>query len=299
MGTLMSMTGFAREGGALADGTSFVWELRSVNGRGLDLRLRLPPGQDALEPLLREAAGRRLKRGNVSANLSLKREDRPRLVPDRAALDQLLDLAQSLAARIPGAAPPRAEALLALPGVMRAEAPDADEAAEEARRGELAAAFARALDGLVSARRAEGEALHRVLSALLDEIAALHEAAGREAAGQPEAQRARFMEQVAALLGENGAARVPEERLAQEVAILAQRSDVREELDRLRAHIDAARGMLRTGEGVGRKLDFLVQEFMREANTLCSKSASVALTRVGLDLKAAIERLREQAANVE
>ena len=299
MGTLMSMTGFAREGGALADGTAFVWELRSVNGRGLDLRLRLPPGQDALEPLLREAAGRRLQRGNVSANLSLRREERPRLVPDRAALDQLLELAQALATRIPGAAPPRAEALLALPGVMRAEAPEADEEADEARRGELAAAFARALDGLVAARRAEGEALHRVLSALLDEIAALHDAAGREAAGQPEAQRARLMEQVAALLGEAGTARLPEERLAQEVAILAQRSDVREELDRLRAHLNAARAMLRAGEGVGRKLDFLVQEFMREANTLCSKSASVALTRVGLDLKAAIERLREQAANVE
>lgn len=299
MGTLMSMTGFAREGGATADGAAFAWELRSVNGRGLDLRLRLPPGQDALEPALREAAAKRLKRGNVSANLSLKREERPRLAPDPAALDQLLELAQALAARIPGAAPPRAEALLALPGAMRAEAPEADEAAEEARRGELAAAFGRALDGLVAARRAEGEALHRVLSALLDEIAELHEAAGREAAGQPEAQRARFLEQVGALLGENGTARVPEERLAQEVAILAQRSDVREELDRLRAHIDAARGMLRAGEGVGRKLDFLVQEFMREANTLCSKSASVALTRVGLDLKAAIERLREQAANVE
>ena len=299
MGTLMSMTGFAREGGALADGTAFVWELRSVNGRGLDLRLRLPPGQDALEPLLREAAGRRLKRGNVSANLSLKREERPRLVPDRAALDQALELAQALAARIPGAAPPRAESLLALPGVMRSEVPEADEAAEEAKRGELAAAFTRALDGLVAARRAEGDALHRVLSALLDEVAALHEAAAHEAVGQPEAQRARFMEQVSALLGEGGAARVPEERLAQEVAILAQRSDVREELDRLRAHIDAARGMLRAGEGVGRKLDFWVQEFMREANTLCSKSASVALTRVGLDLKAAIERLREQAANVE
>ena len=124
MGSLMSMTGFAREGGALTDGTAFVWELRSVNGRGLDLRLRLPPGQDALEPLLRDAAARRLKRGNVSANLSLKREDRPRLVPDRAALDQALELALALAARIPGGAPPRAEALLALPGVMRAGVPE-------------------------------------------------------------------------------------------------------------------------------------------------------------------------------
>lgn len=299
MGTLMSMTGFARESGALADGTAFVWELRSVNGRGLDLRLRLPGGQDALEPALREAVGKRLKRGNVSANLALKREDRPRLTPDPAALDQALSLALHLAARIPGSPAPRAEALLALPGVLRAEAPEADEAAEEARRAELAAAFARALDGLVSARRAEGERLHGILSDLLDEVVALREAAVAEAAGQPEAQRARMLEALAALLGENGVARVPEERLAQEVALLAQKSDVREELDRLGAHIEAARALLRAGEGAGRKLDFLTQEFVREANTLCSKSASVPLTRIGLDLKAAIERLREQAANVE
>lgn len=299
MGTLMSMTGFARESGALADGTAFAWEVRSVNGRGLDLRLRLPNGLDALEPALREAAGKRLKRGNVSATLTLKREERPRLTPDPAALEQALQLALHLAARIPGSPPPRAEALLALPGVMRAEQPEADEAAEEAKRAELAAAFARALDGLVAARRAEGEKLHRIIAGLLDEIAALREAAATEAAGQPDAQRARMLEQLSALLGENGTARVPEERLAQEVALLAQKSDVREELDRLAAHVEAARALLKAGEGAGRKLDFLTQEFVREANTLCSKSASVPLTRIGLELKAAIERLREQAANVE
>jgi len=299
MGTLMSMTGFARESGALADGTAFAWEVRSVNGRGLDLRLRLPAGLDALEPALREAAGKRLKRGNVSATLTLKREERPCLIPDPAALEQALQLALNLAARIPGSLPPRAEALLALPGVMRAEQPEADEAAEEAKRIELAAAFARALDGLVAARRAEGEKLRVVIAGLLDEIAALREAAVTEAAGQPEAQRARMLEQLSALLGENGTARVPEERLAQEVALLAQKSDVREELDRLAAHIEAAHALLKAGEGAGRKLDFLTQEFVREANTLCSKSASVPLTRIGLDMKAAIERLREQAANVE
>jgi len=299
MGILMSMTGFARESGALADGTGFVWELRSVNGRGLDLRLRLPNGQDALEPLLREATGKRLRRGNVSATLTLKREERPRLTVDPVALDQALQLALELAGRIRGSVAPRAESLLALPGVMRTELPEVDESLEEVKRAELASAFNRALAGLVAARQGEGDKLREILTGLLAEIAALRDAAATEAASQPEAQRGRMMDQLAALLGEAGTARVPEERLAQEVALLAQKSDVREELDRLAAHIEAAGALLATGEGAGRKLDFLTQEFVREANTLCSKSASVALTRIGLDLKAAIERLREQAANVE
>jgi uncharacterized protein (TIGR00255 family) len=303
MSAPMSMTGFARESGALPDGTAFAWELRSVNGRGLDLRLRLPNGLDALEPALREATGRLLRRGNVSATLTLRREERgPRLAPDPAALEQALALALEVAGRIPGAPPPRAEALLALPGVMRpAEPAEPDEAAEEGRRAALTEAYLHALDGLVAARRAEGEKLAAILGGLLDEIAALRGAAAEAATGQPEAQRARFLEQLAALLGEAGAAaRVPEERLAQEVALLASRSDVREELDRLSAHLDAARALLAGVQGgAGRKLEFLTQEFVREANTLCAKSASVPLTRLGLDLKAAIERLREQAANLE
>jgi uncharacterized protein (TIGR00255 family) len=299
MTSLASMTGFARASGTLPDGTSFVWELRSVNGRGLDLRLRLPNGLDALEPALREAAAKRLRRGNVSASLTLKREDRaPRLAPDPAALDQAIALATALAQRL-GAPPPRAEAILALPGVLRAEVPEPDEAAEEAKRAALLAAFEQALGGLVAARAGEGAQLAAILGALLDEIAALREAAAAEAATQPEAQRQRLMENLAKLLGEGEARqRIPEERLAQEVAMLAQRSDVREELDRLAAHVSEARRLLRGGE-IGRKLEFLTQEFVREANTLCSKSASVGLTRLGLDLKAAIERLREQAANVE
>lgn len=299
MTALASMTGFARESGALPDGTHFVWELRSVNGRGLDVRLRLPNGLDALEPALREAAGRRLRRGNVSASLTLKREERaPRLTPDPAALEQAIQLAEAVAKRL-GAPPPRAEAILALPGVLRAEQPEPDEAAEEARRAALLAAFETALAGLVAARTREGAQLAAILGALLDEIAALREAAAAEAATQPEAQRQRLLENLARLLGEADArARVPEERLAAEVALLAQRADVREELDRLAAHVQEARRLLRGGE-IGRKLEFLTQEFVREANTLCSKSAGVGLTRIGLDLKAAIERLREQAANVE
>jgi uncharacterized protein (TIGR00255 family) len=300
MSTLASMTGFARESGTLPDGTSFVWELRSVNGRGLDLRLRLPNGMDALEAALREATGKRLKRGNVSASLNLKREERaPRLTPDPAALDQAIALATSVAQRL-GAPPPRAEAILALPGVLRAEVAEPDEAVEEAKRAALLAAFETALAGLHAARAREGAQLDAILGALLDEIAALREAAVTEAATQPEAQRQRLMENLAKLLGESDArARVPEERLAQEVAMLAQRSDVREELDRLAAHVAEARRLLKGGDAVGRKLEFLTQEFVREANTLCSKSASVGLTRLGLEMKAAIERLREQAANVE
>lgn len=300
MTTLASMTGFARESGTLPDGTSFVWELRSVNGRGLDLRLRVPNGLDAIEAALREAAGRRLKRGNVSATLTLKREERaPRLTPDPAALEQAIALATGVAQRL-GAPPPRAEAILALPGVLRAETAEPDEAAEEAKRAALVAAFETALAGLVAARGREGAQLATILAALLDEIAALREAAATEAATQPEAQRQRLMENLAKLLGEGDLrARIPEERLAQEVAMLAQRSDVREELDRLSAHVAEARRLLAAGDAVGRKLEFLTQEFVREANTLCSKSASVGLTRLGLELKAAIERLREQAANVE
>jgi len=298
MSTLQSMTGFAREAETLADGTSYAWELKSVNGRGLDLRLRLPGGLDALEPALRDAAARRLKRGNVQLGLALRAETRPSLAPDAAALDQAVRLAVELAQRL-GAPPPRAEALLALPGVMRAEAAEASEEDELARRAGLLAAFDRALAGLVAARRAEGARLVAILTALLDDIVALCAVAAAEATTQPAQQRERWMESLAALLDENARARIPEERLAQEVAILASKSDVREELDRLAAHIAAARALVAAGEGAGRKLDFLVQEFVREANTLCSKSASVALTRTGLDLKAAIERLREQAANVE
>ncbi len=300
MTSLASMTGFAREGGTLPDGASFVWELRSVNGRGLDLRLRVPNGLDSLEPALREAAAKKLKRGNVSATLTVKREERaPRLTPDPAALEQAIALATSVAQRL-GAPPPRAEAILSLPGVLRAEVAEPDEAAEDARRAALLASFEAALGGLVASRAREGAQLAAILGALLDEIAALREAAATEAATQPEAQRQRLMENLARILGEGDVrARIPEERLAQEVAMLAQRSDVREELDRLSAHVAEARRLLSSGEAIGRKLEFLTQEFVREANTLCSKSASVGLTRLGLELKAAIERLREQSANVE
>jgi uncharacterized protein (TIGR00255 family) len=289
---LASMTGFAHAEGTDA-GLDWSWELRSVNGRGLDLRMRLPGGWDALEPALRDAAGRALKRGNVTANLTVKREASTRLVADPAVLDHLLDLAMALHARLPGSAMPRADALLALPGVLRAAT--AEE--EERPLAAVQAGFAAALAGLVAARAAEGARLEATLSGLLAEIADCCALAKIQAAEQPASQRDRLTAALADLLRDNPT--LPEERIAQEVALLATRSDVREELDRLDSHIAAARDLLAEGAAVGRRLDFLVQEFNREANTLCSKSASVALTATGLRLKAAIEQLREQVQNIE
>jgi uncharacterized protein (TIGR00255 family) len=297
---LSSMTGFGRSDGR-AGGLGWVWELRSVNARGLDLRLRLPPGFDALEPALRDAAGAVLKRGSITANLTVKREDAAVLVVDEAALEAALRLAQALAARIADCPPPRAEALLALPGVLRsvaAEAPD-PLAAVQAHGAALREGFTLALAALVESRRAEGARLAALLTSQLAEVAQLRARAHAQAHDQPGVQRTRMMETLQSLLREAGAGPLPEERIAQEVALLASRSDVREELDRLDSHIQAAHALLAEGAQIGRRFDFLVQEFNREANTLCSKSASAALTTTGLALKALIEQLREQVQNIE
>lgn len=288
------MTGFARVDGT-ADGLSWAWELRSVNGRGLDVRLRLPPGFEALEPAIRETAGAALKRGNVTANLSVKREERSRLSLDTVMLDEWLRLSLEIAARIPGAAPPRPDALLALPGVLRTGTAE-ENGVSPAQMETVLTGFTTVLTALTQSRREEGGRLHTLLMAQFGEIMALHALATVEAVDQPALQRARMMEIVAVLLKDIA---LPEERVAQEVAILASRSDVREELDRLSSHIEAARALLTEGVAVGRRFDFLVQEFVREVNTLCSKSASVALTRTGLQLKAVVEQVREQVQNVE
>lgn len=294
--TPASMTGFARTEGAV-EAASWAWELRSVNGRGLELRFRLPGGLDTLEARLRETAGKVLRRGNVTANLTIRREEQARLAVDEVALNQSLILALALADRIPGASPPRAEALLALPGILRPATSNDNEAQQKALTDAVVSGFAAAVDQLALARGSEGARLGVILASQIDEIAALRDQAGQEAAEQPALQRARMLESVQALLAEVPS--LPVERIAQEVAVLAAKSDVREELDRLSAHIDAARALLDEGANIGRRFDFLVQEFNREANTLCSKSASVALTATGLRLKAAIEQLREQVQNIE
>lgn len=295
--TLASMTGFARSQGE--SGTAaFIWELRSVNGRGLDVKLRLASGLEALELPLRDLAAKMFKRGNITGTLSIKREAAAGVATDVAALERVKALALALAEGIPGAPPPRAELLLALPGVMRGtQAQDETEEERAALAAAVHASFAQALDGLAASRAAEGAKLAAIAATNLAEISALRAAAATEAATQPELHRARLTAQLAELLG--GAQTLPEERIAQEIALLTTKSDVREELDRLSAHIEAAAGLLAEGVAVGRKLDFLMQEFNREANTLCSKSTSVPLTNIGLALKAAIEQLREQVQNIE
>jgi uncharacterized protein (TIGR00255 family) len=295
MTAIASMTGFARAEGAL-DGIAWAWELRSVNGRTLELRFRLPNGWDNMEAGWRELAGKMLKRGNVTANLTLKRQSETRLELDPAALEQVLTIATSLHHRIPGSPPPSPDALLSLPGVLRQAQADL-QAEKEAAAPDVQAGFVAALAGLVAARQAEGDRLATVLNRQLDEIGALCAIAAVQAAGQPAAQRARMLDNLQTLLRETPG--LSEERIAQEVALLASRSDVREELDRLSSHIEAAHDLMQEAVNIGRKLDFLIQEFNREANTLCSKSASAALTATGLKLKAAIEQLREQVQNIE
>ena len=292
---IASMTGFARTEG-LVGSLTWVWEMRSVNGRGLELRFRLPNGWEALEPAFKDLAAKALKRGNVTANLNIKRDTETKLALDPVVLDQILALAMELHARIPGSPVPRAEALLGMPGVMRQTSADpADERA--AANAPVQAGFTQALAELVLSRQAEGARLAETLRGQLAEIAALRDLAAVQAADQPAAHQARVMENLINLLRESPS--LPEERIAQEVALLASRSDVREELDRLSAHIAAANALMDEGTNIGRRLDFLVQEFNREANTLCSKSASVALTATGLKIKATIEQLREQVQNIE
>ena len=293
-----SMTGFARSEGE-ADGISWIWEVKSVNGRSLELRLRLPSGFEPLEPQLRAALSQRCRRGNVSATLSVTRLSPPAIRINRAVLQQIVALSRELAQEVAGemeAAPPRLDGLIGMRGVIETIEDDPEEVVE-ARRAAILDSWGVALDRLAAARSQEGARLASLLADQRADLARLVELAQASAAVQPAAIRARLE----ALLGELAglAAAVPEERVAQELALLVTRADVREELDRLRAHIAQAGELLDKGDAIGRQLDFLCQELNREANTLCSKSADIELTRIGLSLKAAIEQFREQVQNLE
>jgi uncharacterized protein (TIGR00255 family) len=292
--SVSSMTGFARAEGEAA-GISGVWELKSVNGRSLDLRLRLPPGYDGLEAPLRAALAGKLRRGTISANLAVNRIAPPTIRINREMLQRVLALVGELASEVE-AAPPRIDGLIGLRGVIET-VEDEPEGVVEARRAALIDAWSVALDRLAAARGEEGARLGATLSAQLAELAALVTAASSCAAAQPEALRARLEQSLAALVDVGSG--VPQERVAQELALLVSRGDIREELDRLRAHIAQAGELLARGEGVGRQLDFLCQELNREANTLCSKSSDIELTRIGLSLKLTVEQFREQVQNLE
>lgn len=293
---IASMTGFARSDGT--DGVlRWTWEVKSVNGRNLDVRSRLAPGTEALEPRVRKAVSEVCRRGNVSVTLRTVREaSGGSLRLNQEVADSLVEVLGALGGQVK-AAPPTLDGLLRVPGLV--ELVERDETEEERSRRE--AAMLKSLDeaiaSLVKARREEGAALNRVIEGQLADIDQLIGQARETAATQPEALKARLRQQVEALLDASPA--LPEDRLAQEAALLAAKADVREELDRLAAHVGAAREMLQAGGAIGRRLDFLAQEFNREANTLCSKSSDIALTRIGLELKARIEQFREQVQNIE
>jgi uncharacterized protein (TIGR00255 family) len=293
--TIASMTGFAESTGS-HDGLRWRWETKSVNGRSLELRLRTPPGFDSLEQPARMLASERFRRGNFQISLTVEADTATRgLTVDPVALASAVKLAREVAAET-GLAPARIDGLLALKGVIVQEDAIIDPVARGHRDAAILKSLATAFDALAKARLNEGGKLAGLLSAQVDEIARLVAEAEDLAAAQPEALRQKLIAQIEELAGN---AQVAPERLAQEVALLATRVDVREELDRLKAHIQDARALLKSREAVGRKLDFLAQEFNREANTLCSKSADIALTRVGLALKAIIDQFREQSQNVE
>lgn len=291
------MTGFARAEGH-DESLSWAWELKSVNAKSLDLRFRLPAGFETLEPLLRASLNRKLRRGAITANLAItKRVGVGAVRINHEALAAVVTAARALAAEIRDAAPPRIDGLLALKGVIESAEEAPDDAARKRQIALLSDGFEQALTSLTTMRLAEGRRLERVLWTRLDEITALVKQAESSAAAQPDAIKARLKDLIAALV--EAVPGLPEERLAHEAALVVAKADVREELDRLAAHLVAARGLMAEGGAIGRRFDFLCQEFNREANTLCAKSADLDLTRIGLGLKASIEQLREQVQNIE
>lgn len=291
------MTGFGRAEGVVA-GLRWIWEARSVNGRGLDVKLRLPPGYDALEPAIREAAQQRFKRGSIQASLNIRRDEaQPSARIDLAFLQSAVDAGKPFIAS--GAVEkPRWDGLLALRGAF-AQDDDAVSEGEESKQAidaALVAGIGAALDALADARRQEGRTLAGVLGALVDRLDSLVTAARAEAGVAPQNIIERLRMRLAQLSPE---VQIDPQRFAQEAALIAAKADVAEELARLEAHAAEARALISKPEPAGRRLDFLSQELTREANTLCSKSSELALTRIGLDLKTAIDQLKEQAANVE
>lgn len=294
---ITSMTGFARIEGH-EEACSWVWEAKSVNSKGLDIRCRAPNGFDALEPQVRALAQKKFKRGHVNVGLVINWNNADGAFRiNQGALDQIIGVLPEIQRRVPEASPPTIDGLLGLRGVIeQVEDPLTAEDKDHLSAimlGDLAAVF----DDLARMRVEEGARLADILKAQLAAISRLCTEAGALDAARPAAIRDRLAGQLAELVGETTA--VSEDRLAQEVALLAAKADVREELDRLNGHVESAEALFADDGAVGRKLDFLCQEFNREANTLCSKSSDSELTRVGLELKSAIDQIREQVQNIE
>jgi len=294
--TVESMTGFARAAGEWG-ATGIVWELRSVNGKGLEARLRLPPGHERLEQPCRQAIQKAFARGNIQASLNIAQapgQQQP--IVNEALLKDLAGLAQRLQEQF-GASPASADGLLALRGVLELPEQILSEDDRAALDAVVIATLQTAIEALEAARRSEGAALEGLLRGHIEQIERLTLKAEADPSRQPEMIRARLAEQVALLLG--AAPALEEQRLVTEAAFLATKADIREEIDRLKTHVASARALLGEGGPVGRKLDFLAQEFNRESNTLCSKSNAASVTAIGLELKAVVDQFREQVQNLE
>lgn len=293
--TPASMTGFARIAGS-TDTLAWVWEVRCVNGKGLDVRVRTPNFVESAEQIVRKAAGERFKRGSLQVSLNVERTTATSAGRiDHAALNALLaDIAKIDVPPDAPIAPATLDGILQLRGIIVVdEGSAADDGANTAPLADIPAL----LDALDTARREEGARLTAVLHGILDRIETLATDAAKLADRQPPALAERYRAALTALIADNAA--VPEDRIIQEAAALAVKADVAEELERLKAHVAQARDLLASPEAAGRRLDFLAQEFNREANTLAAKSADIALTRVAMELKAVIDALKEQAQNIE
>ena len=292
--SLSSMTGFARTQGQ-AHGLQWTWEIKSVNGKGLDVRLRFPPRFDFLEIPARKLLGQHISRGSVQAFLELKPlGEASGIEINRAMLDELLDLAHELESGPVDR--PRLDGLLRVRGVVEEKDAIADQDTRDALKADLLSGFEMAVKDLVKARQHEGEQMATVLTGLVDDISQQTADAASSDGARLEAVHARFKARLEELMGGDD---LDQGRLEQEVATLAVKADVREELDRLKAHVESAYKLLAENGAVGRKLDFLSQEFNREANTLCSKAVDMNLKNIGLALKATIDQFREQLQNVE
>jgi uncharacterized protein (TIGR00255 family) len=293
---LSSMTGFAR-GHGVCGPYAWSWEIKSVNAKGLDLRLRLPPGWDAVEVPARKNATEKLSRGTVYANLTVERKGvLPTVKVNEPVMAAVLATLKSLSGKV-DAAKPTLDGILALKGVIEITEEDEREEDRAAAEAAIVAGFDRLLADLIVMRREEGATLGRLLSARLDEIAALATRADAAPGRKAEAIKARLAEQVATLLA--ASTRFDSDRLHQEAILMAAKADIREELDRLASHVEQARKMIADGGPVGRRLDFLAQELNRESNTLTAKSNDVELTNIGLGLKSTVEQFREQVQNLE
>ena len=294
--TLKSMTGFGRSAG-VHDETTWHWEVRSVNGRGLELRFRLPSGLEGLEIKARSLAQEMLARGNCTLNLTLRRENGELAIRlNEAALSQALAAAKR-AQGLTQKEAPSLDTLLGMRGVVEVAESEESEEAHAKLEDALLQGLRAALDQLVAARTAEGARLTTVMGNQLSQIASLVERAASASARQPVAIVQRLSEQIARIM--ESSAGLDPERLHQEALLLAAKSDIQEELDRLRAHVAAAKELLAQDQPVGRSLEFLTQEFNREANTICSKASDIEISRAGLELKTVIDQLREQVQNIE